>query len=836
MKRRFLYQTLCLLLPAALCLSACQQDELFENSRPVATGEGMTLRFSSDPMQEYTVTTRSSDAKDDDEKEIKSLHIFFFTAAGDWLTGSYLTGYDGMTGAIEEGGYIAPSRGATLLKIDQQGFTDKTAAASATVYAVANVEPSLFRELDNNGRPTILNVEGKTPKEALEALVYKPEQFIFTTLPETGMPMAGSKVVDLTDTGEGDVNAEDRTILLEALMARIDVNLRIDSETAEGNLPSMLLTEWKACNLPTQVAFTAAGDGGTTVLTEESKTERSVRGTQYIYNRQNSIELSFYMFENVQQPQGSVSYPADIEEYQKQRYKPVLANENAAYIEFNTQYTTYNNATYTVYYTLYLGANHTNNFEVHRNHQYKNNIVIKGLTAQETVGDGSKYTYDARVNIEDETDNKYYISMLRERNHDAHFCVTPMDVYLFAPASASPTMTVEFVGNTDMTTDNKPWIRMEKVPAENMQAGTLPSGWTTDDHLIAGENFTAGHGKRKYFTTDLVTNTLAQSGQSVTIDANRDRVYFYIDENLSDSQERTATVQLTYYEGGQEVSTRTLDIVQTYFRRVDVVETYERPGNIGTGDATDYFRPETYFYMEAYEEYLDHYDPLDAHHTEQMYSGLPWGLNGSGINDRCNVRVSFDDLWYLNWRGERYDNQSERFTIEAQNNYYQGFEFTNEIMESFALIVKMNLNSTPESAIEYCFNRNKRNAEGGVDEADRKYFLPGITQMEEALSQYYSTYEEFQDNFYWSSSAGKERRGLGIYTYPEDVNRARATRVNKYNAIDNDGKLYIGSDWNEKSEFFSYTGTSGNYTGGGSTPRTKPLRIRAFRVDLNPVE
>ena len=835
MKRRFLYQTLCLLLPAALCLGACQQDELFETSRPVAMGEGVTLRFSSDPMQEYTVTTRSSDAKDDDEKEIKSLHIFFFTPDGEWLTGSYLTGYDGMTGAITEGGYIAPSRGATLLKIDQQGFTDNT-AASATVYAVANVEPSLFRELDEYGRPTILNVAGKTPKEALEALVYKPEQFIFTTLPETGMPMAGSKVVDLTDTGEGDVNAEDRTILLEALMARIDVNLRIDSETAEGNLPSMLLTEWKACNLPTQVAFTAAGEDGTTALTEGTKTERSVRGTQYIYNRQNSISLSFYMFENVQQPEGSVTYPIDIEEYQKQRYKPELANENAAYIEFNTQYTTYNNATYTVYYTLYLGANHTNNFEVHRNHQYKNNIVIKGLTAQETVGDGSKYTYDARVNIEDETDNKYYISMLRERNHDAHFCVTPMDVYLFAPASANPTMTVKFVGNTDMTTDNKPWIRMEKVPAENMQAGTLPSGWTTDDHLIAGENFTAGHGKRKYFTTDLVTNTLAQSGQSVTIDANRDRVYFYIDENLSDSQERTATVQLTYYEGGQEVSTRTLDIVQTYFRRVDVVETYERPGNIGTGDATDYFRPETYFYMEAYEEYLDHYDPLDAHHTEQMYSGLPWGLNGSGINDRCNVRVSFDDLWYLNWRGERYDNQSERFTIEAQNNYYQGFEFTNEIMESFALIDKMNLNSTPESAIEYCFNRNKRNAEGGVDEADRKYFLPGITQMEEALSQYYSTYEEFQDNFYWSSSAGKERRGLGIYTYPEDVNRARATRVNKYNAIDNDGKLYIGSDWNEKSEFFSYTGTSGNYTGGGSTPRTKPLRIRAFRVDLDPVE
>lgn len=826
MKRIYLYRALCLLLPAALCLGACQQEELFEDSRPGALGEGMALRFSSDPMQEYTVTTRSSDAKENDEKEIHSLHIFFFTAEGDWLTGSYLTGYTGMTGAITEGGYIAPSRGSTLLKIDQQGFTDSEAAKHVTVYAVANVETYLFRDLDTQGRPTVLNVEGKTPKEALEALVYKPEQFIFTTLPETGMPMAGSKVVDLTDSGEGDVNAEKRTVLLKALMARIDVNLKIDSEISEGNLPSLLLTEWKAYNLPTQVAFTTAGDGGTTALTEESKTERSVRGTQYIYNRQNSIALSFYMFENVQQPQKSITYPADIEDYQKQRYKPELANENAAYIEFNTQYTTYNNATYTVYYTLYLGANHTNDFEVRRNHQYKNNITIKGLTSQETVGDGSKYTYDARVNIEDETDNKYYISMLRERNHDAHFCVTPMDVYLFAPESVSPSMTVEFENNTDMTADNKPWIRMEKVPAENMQNGTLPSGWTTDDHLIAGGDFTAGHGKRKYFTTDLVTNTLAETGKRVEITANRDRVYFYIDENLSDSQERTATVRLTYSEGGKVVSTRTLDIVQTYFRRVEVQEEYER-GTL----LSNYYR-DVSFYMEAYEEYLDHYDPLDTHHTEQMYPGLPWGFSDVDIND---VDVRITGLWYEDIWGNVHDNQTSDKRIKSEDNYYQGLEFTNAIMEDEALIVKMNLNSTPESAVEYCFNRNKRNTKGEVDEADRKYFLPGIRQMEYALSQYYSTYEEFQDNFYWSSSAGK----LDQWGYPQDVDRARATRINRYVAIDEDNNrdLYIESNENKNYEHFKYTNTFGDYTGGGSTLRTGVNhRIRAFRVDLNPVE
>ena len=156
-------------------------------------------------------------------------------------------------------------------------------------------------------------------------------------------------------------------------------------------------------------------------------------------------------------------------------------------------------------------------------------------------------------------------------------------------------------------------------------------------------------------------------------------------------------------------------------------------------------------------------------------------------------------------------------------------------MEDQGLIVKMNLNSTPESAVEYCFNRNKRNTKGEVDEADRKYFLPGIRQMEYALSQYYSTYEEFQDNFYWSSSAGK-KAGVG---YPQDVNRARATRINRYVVIeeDNNRNLYIESNENKNYEDFEYTNTSGDYTGGGSTLRTGVNhRIRAFRVDLNPVE
>lgn len=794
MKRNYTYSILFFLL-ASLFMNSCQQDELYSPQTPaIATGNEVTISFSSDPMEQYKVTTRSSDPKEDEEKAIHQLYIFFFNSDGTYLTGNYLTGYRGETGAIEQGGYIAPGQGATLIKIDKDLFDETSTPQNATVYAVANVKSSLFRTLDENGRPQYLqdiinqsNGSITTPQAALESIVYKPETFVFTTLPETGMPMVGKESLDLT--GEKTPENE-RKIELQALMARIDVNIQLDSEISESNLPSMLLTSWTAKNLPTQVSFTPTNEGGTTSLDASNKTERTIQSTQYISNRQGSIEFSFYIFENMQQPTGSAQYPVDIEEYQKQRYKPTIANKNAACIELNTQYTTYNNANYTVKYTLYLGSNHTNNFEVKCNHQYKNNITIKGLTSQEDAG--GEFTYDTRVNIE-EQGNKYYISILRERNHDAHFCVTPMDVYLF-DESANPSMTIEFENGTDLDKDGKPWIRMEKIPAENMQAGTLPSGMSTDDHLIAGGDFTAGHGKRKYFTTNLVTNTLAESGKTITIDNNRDRVYFYIDENLSDSEDRTAVVKLTYTDNSSTPVSRTLDITQTHFLRVQVYgRTGNRPDyNSPYSDDNDYDGEDGVIYMEQYEEYLDHYDPLDDYATEQIYTGLPWGLSGERISD--------------------------------PENYLYGLYYTGEIIEKAAHGV-MTLNDIPRSAAEYCYNRNKREENGAVYHertylgiiptgwnTNRKYFLPGIRQMEDALTQYYTTFPEFQGNFYWSSASGKAWTSIG-----QDEDRARATKVNA------DGS-YVESAYGD------------NPPNGGATQRTEPLRIRAFRSDLEPLE
>lgn len=823
-----IFCNLCLLLVFSCMMCACQQDEFYSPDSLVTPGEGLSLTFSSDPMQKYNVTTRSSDGKTDEEKAIKQLYIFFFTADGEWLTGSYLEGYTGATGALTQGGYIAPGQGSTLIKIanEADSFTEFDDAKNAIIYAVANVESTLFHKLDKNNRPLCLqeiieNSNGtiQTPKAALESICYKPANFIFTSLPETGMPMVSDPIpVDLTGTTGQD--EEERIIQLKALMARIDLNLKLESDITDQSLPRMLLTSWKARNLPTQVSFSPTASGGTTSLADDTKTEYIVSSpTQLIYNKQGEIELSFYMFENMQQaewkkndgetwvkdPEGITDpdelekalYPDSIKDYQKQHYKPYLANQNATAIELNTQYTTYNNATYTVSYTLYLGTNHTNNFEVQRNHQYKNNIVVKGLTQ---VGTNPEHvTFDARVNVT-EQNNKYYIAILRERNHDAHFCVTPMDVYMF-DTEANPTIEITFLNDTDLE-NGKPWIRMEKVDCEVMRTGKAQD----DEHLgfpsrEYGE-YHAGNGKRKYFTTDLVTNTLAETGKKVTINNSRDRVYFYIDENLSDSRDRTAIVQLSYKDDNG-TNSRTLKITQTHFLRVSV---YNRVGDKKTD-------VRHYIYMEQYEEYLNHYDPLDQYNTTQIYIGLPWGLKGTSIGGI---------LGYIDW-------------TPVYDNYYNGFTFTNTIIqdhESDGLIGLngMNLNSIPNTAFDYCYNRNKRAKNGEVldgsqiggtifnpiyEPDNRKYFLPGIREMEDALMEYYTIFREFQNNFYWSSAAGKAGSGNS-----QNPDRARATKID-------DDENYVGSSEQAKDQYEN---------GGGSVPRDISLRIRAFRTDLKPMK
>ena len=783
-----------------------------------SASETFTLTMQSSKMLPKKVMTKASDPKDDAEKEIRQLYLFFFDSEGQYLS-TYQNRFIG---------FQKPGEGQSTVKIDRSAInelmSDKT-DKNVTVYAVANVEPETFSDTDGNDMPDDFegSTDGKSPMAQLQEYVYKPQNVTLGFPDRYGMPMIGSRTIDFSDN---DVN--NAIIQMKALMARIDISITLDSDEESNNLPALSLVEWSVVNAPTKISFSPLGDGEQTSLTGENGSEKDVLteeetevpyNGQTIFNRNGQISFSFYMFENIQNEDRNNpewtdlegNYPAGTTEDEYQRYKPYLANDDAAAVKLHAYYSTYNDdgtgsATYDVTYTLYLGANHTDDFKVKRNHQYKNDITIKGLTQ---VGNNPEHiTFDARVNIVE--DNPFYISILRERNHDAHFCVTPMDVYLFDGG----TMTVSLGDDADI--DGKPWIRMEKVNAGTMESGNPQS----DDHLgHPGAEWHAGTGKRKYFTKSLLNTLDFQYKKTVTL-SHRDRVYFYLDENL-ELEDREAVVNLTYKNGNQEKA-QTLTLVQTHLLPVDV---YDRKPDDWNDDRDGEWKPtwQKRIYMEAYEEYLDHYDPLDEYSIDHIYDGLPWAESGSTLASSAvpNLRITGDD----------------RELDGATDNYYSGWGYTSYMVQEEGN-PNMTLDTKPVSAAEYCYNKNVRQDDNSIPwdardifivgwtiyEDGSKWFLPGIREMEDALTQYYSNYNEFQTNFYWSSSAAKRRWQIGDITAGphQEKSRARATKVLS------DGK-YAESAYDEDN----YTDENGT---GGRALRTQELRIRAFRTDLEPVE
>lgn len=772
-------------LPVAAMLlpAACTTEEDF-GGNTVPHGDGFTIEAVCQNMLPQQVATRSAIAKDEDEKRINQLYLFFFDKDGNYLESDKNDVFFP---------YMAPAQNTTNVSVPTDVFKDPAKAEYAIIYALANVAPEVIADNDNDGYPDNFphgGKDGKTPKDLFDEFVYDPVSYTsgthddITALPSTGMPMVGKTKTTVNLTEKGSL-----TMQLKALMARIDINISIDSDHSDesGQLPRLSIKEWGVHNMPTAVPLTEPDNGLTSLTTKDAyRNVENIQSDAVVYNQGGAASLTFYMFENMINPDTDpekYEYPAGVvDDVDKQRWKPELVNENskATYFTMKAYYTTYNgdpslpvgqdNTTIEAEYTFYLGKDAVKDFKVIRNRHYANNIVISGLTR---VGNNPNHiTFDARVNIT-EQNNPFYLSMLRERDHDAHFCVTPLDVYLFEE-DANPQMTVSIEDP-----ENHTWVRMERVPAENMREGTLPANMSTETHLATGKKdgkeWTAGNGKRRYFTTDLVTDLLADS-TSYTITTSRDRIYFYLDENLS-TKDRTATVNISYTDkntNGPRI--RTIEIVQHGLLPVQWYNEGKLQGTI---------------YVEAYEEYISHYDPLNEFEGDYIYDGLEWGCDGitlafSGINDE----------WTL---GSKH-----------------GAEATQRII-SRAGQSTMTLNDKPRSAAEYCYNKNKRDARGLVQNMSNSsgWFLPGISQLESILTTYYNNYPEFQNNFYWSSAAAK-RRILGGLDYYEDNKYARATK-----ALSGGG--YAESDWDD-----IYTSENGTT---GKAPRTGTfLRIRAAYV------
>lgn len=235
--------------------------------------------------------------------------------------------------------------------------------------------------------------------------------------------------------------------------------------------------------------------------------------------------------------------------------------------------------------------------------------------------------------------------------------------------------------------------------------------------------------------------------------------------------------------------------------------------------------------MEQIEEYLNHYDPLDISYTPQIYPGLPWAQAGIPLANTEILPLAEGTQWRDDWYDDPY------LVI------HDGFVYTAYVIQ-LADQGDMTLNDTPLSAFQYCWNKNVRNDnnykindDNTVKFEDRpvlqdyyyvsendikgKWFLPGIRQMEQSLVAYFTTFPEFQDNYYWSSSAA-EAWGQ---TSGQNPRYARATKVD-----------YTGSYAQSGGQYKNQSG-QGPWLYpdlGGYAPRTEDqIRIRAFRIDID---
>ena len=784
-----------------LVISSCDNEDEFIKKYPQK--EGFYLEIISEDAAEKTVTRSNNIAKNNKEKKINNLYLFFFDKNGNLLIPLDLDKYKSY---IYREFYDYDNNSTALIVIPKNMFNDHEKAKTAKVYVVANIEKNSFDPEAITNEECLLNYNYCPKGEAKRNL---------QSLPEDGMPMfgqcvtpAGNPLLNLTLDNKYSYEENQATATLRAMMARIDFKITIDSKETDATkqLPTLDLTEWGIRNVPSGVKF-QVDDNNATKTTSAGIEFRDViyelPETDLIKNG-DSRKVSLYIFENLQNPK-SVHYPVGIKPEQQQKYKPWFADEYASVFVFRGKYTSYNKLENIARFKFYLGANNYDDFKVGRNCHYKNNIAIHGILANDKTIDETNVTYDARVDINDDQ-NRFFIKMLRERDHDAHYCVTPMDFYFQKNAEINPKIKVEIPEDCN-------WIRLEKIPAENMQNHDLPAGLDSESHIIQEHPFSEGHGKRKFFTTDLLTdvNQLANA-TSCEVNANRDRVYLYVDENIS-RYDRNSYLTVTYTDSElNEPIVRQIEIGQRGLLEVRQME----DGDDQYGNLSG-----KYFYIESTEEYLNAYDPLGKYNSSALYEGLPYGYTGENIAElTSNGKI-----------------KEPHYSI---NGYNMGLRISHRIYNEIAGKPAITLNEKPQNAVLYCYAKNKCDKDGVIRGIDPKkteiytgWALPGSRQLERAMMAYYNLFTDFQGNYYWSATPG-DRKDPNPFD-DDEIEETTKSRATKYVGIGAHyaSKLgYLESDYKHPYEAYTYEDFYGHkydYEGGGGwASRTKVFRVRAI--------
>lgn len=691
------------------------------------------------------------------------------------------------------------------------------------------------------------------------------------------MPMSGNRMELPTVDG---APTEYINIPMDAIFAKISfsINVTADQDIAS-SAPSMFeMTGYKINNLPKTVCFNEELNKEGIQSVNDDAVEVALSGIAKgsAESGGSIIEFDFYLPERYLTPADNKklndvlpeelkkgTYGTDVDKDQNgyrdedekyhQRFKPLLLGDDQTptYITIMGKFRDHQEETYTVEYDIYLGADNYSDFNLKRNNQYINSMTIRGISSSNDQSlNGNVVAIDHRVTVT--RSMPLIISFRRETLLDAHFEVRPLRVRPVGdgvPSNASVTVNVL---NADGTENNIPgWVRIE-------------ASGNTAHHITEG----VSKGKRKYFTTDLVTETLKDGysvKQDITTDDKTKTYWVYIDENTSTAS-RSAVIQVSYtYDKNGIATTETQDftIVQQ-----------------GLYQLTQNGRTYT---IENHEEYLYNYDAENTYgQTDE--EGMTWGLYGKQLSHEHRSLFfdahifDFATNWINNIKGvtiyyDFYTTSHDTDDIVSKNaakhdwtvdGVAVGQHFCSEIISQIDenRITNLTLDAKPQSAVEYCYNRNKRNAEGKVDKVE--WYLPASNEMEDIIVGGFSRFEEFQDKYYWSSQpayvrnyAYNERWVLWTWTYHgtfyydeignlncdkgterEGVGSARATKVYKLNGVNtpvysNATGNYSALDCREDnpvpkiSGTFQESGTLGSQTrDDGHQPRSKMNRVR----------
>lgn len=685
-------------------------------------------------------------------------------------------------------------------------------------------------------------------------------------IPDAGFPMLGH-LDDVDLTPGATLPSDILEIPLKALYAKIVFSVKVNpDQVTDEYISSFQLSSWEVHNVPSGVRLgESVGQTAYSNSVNDSYESRTVTGVNPV-SGSNELNFYFYMPEHKVEPFISADeyeYPFDTiahpeyKEY-RQRYKPELVKGEGytgkpTFVRMKGVYSDHQGHRKSVQYDVYLGNDNYSNFQIERNCQYNNRVTIKGLT-NSNQADSLSVSFDHRVEITDVP--MFTVWMERETQLDSHFEVRPIRIKLDEdfPANGKVEVSVLDASSND-------WIRLEK----NSKSST--------EHC--------SNGKRLYFTTNLVKETLADN-ISCEITSNNDNcVWVYVDENtetLSDTSDaaieaqkkkmRKATIQIAYYADGQTLTSK--DVYTFSQRYLYPVKSTSRTND----DGSPYI-----YYIEYFEEYLHDFDS-DNHFGLTDYEGMAWGLDSLQISSQYQAAMADETSGLINLLkiinidvvelvnnivkdiSPKYDfyltvdkndkELSDYITIRD----YSGYDFSQEIMaiaKSNDKLSKGTLDVNPLSAVEYCYNKNQRNTDGSITVGDEHWYLPSIDEIEDIVMSAYADFDVFQNKYYWSSqpsyifneftadvqmnifgwnSVGK---GTGSY-YNDDIERARATKVLYENGKYTPAKSGVLTASGHQTFVYKVgnSTTKGDYTPYsepdreiGNKSRTEKCRIRA---------